>query len=408
MIRYLFLFCLVIGFNSTAVFVSGASAQNIPHDQKEAALIDFYVNEINADSLRSYVLALETFGTRFCLASNRKEVARWIQNKLWSFGYAEARLDSFRLNRFYAQTMYETMQYNVIARLNGKVNPDSVYVLGAHYDSVVSDGNDPFASAPGADDNATGVAAMLEVARIMQLHDFTPDYSIEFVAFAAEELGLHGAWDYTEKALGMRIGFMLNNDMIGHAPAIPSLWKLKIQRYPNSDSVTQLARHIAENHTLLGVEETTQSIQHSDSWPFYARGFQAIFLCENMFTPYYHTVNDVTNFVNELYLAEMTKVSMGMLVHVNTSQPTPVREAFSQPTLLAYPLPAKDVIHLESGHPMTRACLMDVAGRMLLCNPVSGQYHSMDVSAFAPGIYFIRVDTEQGTTNRRIAISGIG
>ncbi len=281
--------------------------------------IAFYVEKVNADSIQSYMQTLQDFGTRFCLAPNRKAVATWIKDKFISLGYPDTQLDSFAFNYTYGGNYYQTWQYNVVATYQGFVNPSQVYVMGGHYDAIVPSSSNPLVIAPGADDNASGVAAAIEVARIMKKYSYVPESTIKFIAFAAEELGLHGAWNYANKAFSqnMNIVFMLNNDMISYCTVPPTEWKLRIQKYPNSQSVTNLAHYIAENFTSLTVTESTQYIQSSDSWPFYSKGYKAIFLQENQFTPHYHTVNDLVIHSNMAYAAEMVKVSLGMLVHEN-------------------------------------------------------------------------------------------
>jgi hypothetical protein len=300
-------------------FLSLQVRANEPANDDLNQVISYYLQKVNADSIESYMQTLEDFGTRFCLASNRKEVAQWIQNKFISLGYPDTRLDSFPFNRWYGGNYYQTWQYNVVATYEGYLNPDQYYVMGGHYDAIVPSSSNPFVIAPGADDNASGVAAAIEVARIMKQYDYIPESSIKFMAFAAEELGLHGAWHYANNAANqnMDIVFMLNNDMISYCTLPQSQWTLRIQKYPNSLWVTNLATYIAQVFTELSVTESTQYIQYSDSWPFYHNGYHAIFLQENQFTPFYHTVNDLVIHSNMPYTAEMVKVSLGMLIHEN-------------------------------------------------------------------------------------------
>jgi len=283
------------------------------------SVITFYTQQINSDSIQAYMQALEDFGTRFCLADNRKHVAEWIRDKFISLGYTNAHLDSFQFNRWYAGVYYQTWQYNVIADLSGYRDSDSVFILGAHYDAIVPNASNPFAVAPGADDNASGVAATLEIARVMKIHNYLPAWTIRFLAFAAEELGLHGSWDYANKAhaAGMNIICIINNDMVSHCTLPEEQWKVRIQKYPNSDWFTNLAHSIIDNHTILTAIESTQYIMYSDSWPFYYNGYNAVFFIEDQFTPFYHTTGDLVATTNKYYAAEMTKISMGMLVYLN-------------------------------------------------------------------------------------------
>lgn len=281
--------------------------------------IAHYVSLINADSIQAYMQALENFGTRFCLAANRRDVAEWIMNKFLSFGYTNVVLDSFQFNYVWNGQLHQTWQHNVVCTKPGHVNPFSVYIMGAHHDAIVQSGGNPMFVAPGADDNASGVAAALEVARVMKSQNYQPDFTIKFITFAAEELGLHGAWHYADNAAasGMDIELMINNDMIGHTISGPPNWKVRIQKYPNSQWATSLAVDLIQEFTTLGVTESTQFIQYSDSWPFYYNGFSAIFFIEDQFNPWYHTINDLVVHTNKHYAAEMVKISMAMLINQN-------------------------------------------------------------------------------------------
>ena len=166
-----------------------------------------------------YVSWMEDMGTRFALADNHRNVAMAILKKFKMLGYSDTRIDSFMLDRTYANISYQQWQYNVIATLDGTVFPDSVCIIGGHYDNILKTG-DPFSVVPGANDNASGVAAALELARVMKKNNFSPRNTIEFIAFGAEELGLYGSKAYALKAneSSKKIKMMLNNDMIAYEP----------------------------------------------------------------------------------------------------------------------------------------------------------------------------------------------
>jgi hypothetical protein len=108
-------------------------------------------------------------------------------NRFISFGIPEVRLDSFLC---YTQVdappfcTYDTTtwQYNVEAKIMGSVYPDREVLMMAHYDSFVSNA-DPMLSAPGADDNGSGVAALLECARVIMLMEYQPGQRRKFATY---------------------------------------------------------------------------------------------------------------------------------------------------------------------------------------------------------------------------------
>lgn len=277
--------------------------------------ISSFTQEINADSLASYVNWLQSMKTRFMLADNHRSVAFQIKNRFIEMGYTDTRIDSFKNICTFKQVVYQTWQYNVIATLNGSTYPDSICIIGAHYDNY-SKNSDPFISAPGANDNASGIAATLEIARVMQNKNFIPKTTIQFVAFAAEELGLLGSRDYASKI--QKVKMMLNNDMIAFwSGTDPSLWTVNIADYTNSTSLRMNAQRICSLYTNLKTNNNNQYNKQSDSYSFYLNGYKAIFFESNGVDNYYHTASDITSNCNFNYLKEVVKVSCALLVDGN-------------------------------------------------------------------------------------------
>lgn len=361
------------------------------------SVISSYTGKVNADSIEYFMQQLENFGTRFCLAENRREVAIFIRDRLTGMGYADTRLDSFLLEFTFMNEQYISWQYNVISTYAGYGSSDSVFILGAHYDSIIYPFESTvFTDAPGADDNASGVAAALEVARIMKAFDYLPKYTLKFVAFGAEELGLHGSWHYANKASQRQenIIAMVNNDMISHATKAPEEWTMQIQYYNNSQWLTELTRQIASNYTSLNIIDTQRYIASSDSWPFYSKGYQTVFLHEDQTTPHYHTINDKVSGINPQYAAEMVKVSMGLLVYLNgLGKPRAVSSAEPDKKDLMRAYSGNGTIQMFFGREMPgrQALLFDLAGRLATDPiPASNPYISTPLNV-AAGLYILKI-----------------
>lgn len=116
-------------------------------DRKEALMFTM-VSDINADSLEADIVWLQNMGTRFSLADNHKRVAVKIRNRLFGMGYTDANLDSFSVTKTYRNINYEQWQYNVTAMIEGTEYPDSLCILGGHYDNNLAS-DDPFINVPG-------------------------------------------------------------------------------------------------------------------------------------------------------------------------------------------------------------------------------------------------------------------
>jgi hypothetical protein len=174
----------------------------------EASVIDTIVGQISTTDYQSYVETLEDFGTRYYNKAGNTNAQNYLFQALSALGLDVA-LDAFS---------YNGTQYNVVATLPGVTNPEQVYIIGAHYDSTSTNTN----TAPGADDNASGVAAVLEIASVLSRYQFAS--TIQFILFDAEEQGLKGSTAYAQDARsrGDDIQAMLNFDMIAYTGGNPN------------------------------------------------------------------------------------------------------------------------------------------------------------------------------------------
>jgi hypothetical protein len=270
------------------------------------------LNEINPDSLGYFVQTMEDFVTRYCLAPNRDEVANWIRDEFIRFGFTDVVIDSFSYNN--------TWQKNVVATLPGNVNPDQNVIIGGHHDSIIFQqyGN-PMFLAPGADDNASGAGAALEVARAMKAINFQPETTIKFVTFGAEELGLHGSHNYASRALieDMNIKIMINNDMIGYTTQSPDNWQIHLIEYTGYENHANFTRQIMQQYTSITPVTYSYDVAYSDSYSFWIRGFPPIFFIETIFSPYYHTPNDLVVHMNMDYATETVRASAAVAALIN-------------------------------------------------------------------------------------------
>lgn len=299
-------------------FMIGCSKEN-DNIEKPIPYISEFIEEVNSDSLRHSVEWLQNMQTRFMLANNRKLVAKNIQNKFIQIGYPNTKIDSFYNTRSFNNTVYQTWQYNVIATLEGSVTPNEFCILGAHYDCYTKN-VDQFNLTFGANDNASGVAVILEIARLIHKQAFVPKNSIQFVAFAAEELGLYGSLDFSAKAASSQtnIEMMLNFDMVAHWPGNnPSQWTVNIIDYENSMQLRLRAEKLCSFYTSLKTINNNTNYNRSDSYSFYRYGYQALFFMSSASDNTYHTIDDIASNCNFDYCREVAKASYALVIDNN-------------------------------------------------------------------------------------------
>ena len=280
------------------------------------SLISIITSSVNSDSVKYYIQNLQNFQTRFLFAETRDSVSYWIKNQFLKMGYTDVIIDSFQYQG--------TWQKNVVATLPGIYEPEVFNIVGGHHDSY-SSGN-PMVFAPGADDNASGTAAVLEIARVIRSNNYQPESTIKFITFAAEEYGLWGSEDYAEKALnlGMNIKIMINHDMISHTYYTASQSEVDINRYTGFDYLKDLAFYCIDNYSILSPALGSVNSAGSDSYSFWERGFPSVYFEENNFSPYYHSPADTIGNYNMEYCTEVIKASCATLL-LNIVMPTMIQ-----------------------------------------------------------------------------------
>jgi len=225
-IKRIILFCLL----GALLFggLEGCSPSEPEKEQEVEGQIPNMLEQISTDSIEANIRTLAGFHTRHTTSDTSSDsvgigaARRWIFDKFQEYqkasnGRLKVKYDSYietennRINE-------PTKIVNIVATLPGTQleSKDRMYVVSGHYDSRVSDIMNDTSYAPGANDDASGTAAVMELARVMSQYEF--DATIVFMAVAGEEQGLLGANHFAEKATkrNMNIAAMFTNDIIGN------------------------------------------------------------------------------------------------------------------------------------------------------------------------------------------------
>lgn len=225
---------------------------------------------------------LQDYGTRNAYTPQSVLAQNWLKAQFESYGYTTTLFD-FTMPGGPASD-------NVIATKPGTTYPDEYVVIGGHYDTYSYSG-----LAPGADDDASGVCGVMEVARVMATRDF--DRTIIFCAFSGEEYGLYGSGAYASWAAnqGMNILGYFNIDMCGYRhPGNPILTHMiapafaqPLVQFYTDVCALYLPSFLVQPGNLTGGD--------SDHTSFNNNGFMGIFPFEHSqnYSPYIHTSNDI-------------------------------------------------------------------------------------------------------------------
>ncbi|MEV4706901.1 M28 family metallopeptidase [Actinoplanes sp. NPDC049316] len=215
------------------------------------------LREIDPHRIGATVTRLAAFGTRHTLSSQDDPdrgigAARdWIYEQFRAYAAESGGRMTVELQSFVqppaSRIPEPTRITNVVATLRGDRDPGRVYVVTGHYDSRASDVMDATSDAPGADDDASGVAAIMEVARVMATR--RTEATIVFAAVAGEEQGLYGS-DYLARQFkdkGADVQAMFSNDIVGTGDAHdgtaadPRTVRLFVEGVPTSETPAQTA-----------------------------------------------------------------------------------------------------------------------------------------------------------------------
>lgn len=266
----------------------------------------FSVDQVSGERMMRYVEDLAAFETRFALSEGANLTAKYLYSH-----FSALRRFNVAFHHFPLLPEDGRVGLNVVACKPGLGRSGEHVLLFAHYDSV---SNDPYVSAPGADDNAAGVAVMMEVAYLMSLRDW--NRTLVFIAFSGEEIGFTGssAWvKENEGALKNVVGGICL-DGVGRGEAISVMYA--------DDGSKALADLVLNVSTMLGFmgfrsEASVLGVEGSDSHVFLGRGLRIIRLWDED-TTYIHSPLDLPETLYLSRLLETAKVVTAVLRVLST------------------------------------------------------------------------------------------
>jgi hypothetical protein len=266
------------------------------------------IEQINETMINSYIENLISFGPRVTATKSCDDAGKYLYQEFKDMG-----LSVRYQNWSYSQTFYGS---TIEATLPGS-NPESdcIFIVHAHYDTTPG--------SVGADDDASGIAAVLAAAQIMNNYSFF-NHTIRFVAFSGEEQGLFGSYYYAEEAYGNgdHIIGALNADAIAYATN--DINASKVDVYQNDDSVW-LTNHTANIAQMYSDEINLEIVPcdymwgSSDQARFWQFGYDAIWYFENEPSPYLNTPHDDLEYCNITYITRVSRLILATLADLALS-----------------------------------------------------------------------------------------
>jgi hypothetical protein len=276
------------------------------------------VSQVSDSTITRYVQRLQDFRTRYSCTDSVEASGQWIYDEFLSLGYTDVSFDSFPIDTWVPCSI----QRNVIAVKPGTANPEEVIVLGGHYDSFTRTipGCSPDTLAPGADDDASGTAIVLEAARIFSGID--TEKTLIFVAFGAEEQWMWGSYHFAEEAYnqGMDIVLMLNMDMVANLN--DDIWDIDLWGNTASMPFVELVAEMGNMYTDL-IPIVREGIYPGDAMPFWEYGYNCVYAAESDDSPHYHLCSDTIENISIPYLTDVARMTVASILLVSDTPATP-------------------------------------------------------------------------------------
>lgn len=356
------------------------------------------VGNCSIDSLQSNLMAIEGFGVKQVGTTAITNELSWLKNKYMSYGYTDIKIDTFSYSSNFG--------YNLIVTKLGSVYPNRFVIIDGHYDSKTG---------PGTNDNGSGVSIILEVARLLK--NINTEFSIKFINFSAEEVGLIGSSHYVNNVVipqNLDIKIVFNIDEVGGVNGQVNN-TIVCERDENNNPSTNNVMSANYTDTLARCMQLYSNLStvisyaySSDYMPFQGAGKIITGLYEDNVSPNPHTVNDVYANLDLNFVYEVAKGSIGASLYyaVATDTSTSINELVQKDFVL-YPNPVSDFITIKSnsqkdisGH----LKITNLLGEIVLENNSYSSTNPIDVRHFTSGIYYLEIESDDSRISQKFIV----
>jgi len=306
------------------------------------------VAQVSEQNLTSTIKTLQSFKTRNLLSEQKAvnfgigAARRWLLKEFQKISGLEVIDDGYLLPKQGGRIVKDTELHNLVAIRKGKSQKERIIIVNAHFDTIAVSKEGKFnyedvnTEAPGANDDASGVAAVLEMARIIA--GYETEATIHFIAFAGEEQGLVGSTLYAQKMKqqGKNIEAVLTMDMISNIKAgngyIESTRVRVFSDDPNDSPSRELARYVRRIGEMVLPAMTVDLIFRADRFgrggdhtPFVLEGYPGIRFTEARENySNQHTPNDTFENLSVPYCADVTGVVLASVLSLACAPEAPV------------------------------------------------------------------------------------
>ncbi len=358
----------------------------------------FYANladSCNLDTVTTYLHEFEALGVKEYNSVELQNARDWLLDKYSQWGYTDIVQDDF--------IAASNQMTNIIVTKTGTLYPDTYVIIDGHYDTK---------NGTGTNDNGTGTAIILELARLLK--DVQTEYSIKFIHFSGEEIGLTGSNHYVNNVVipnNLDLKIVFNIDEVGGINGMVNNTIVceRDESQPNSNDAQSaiMTNQLATCIQLYSTLNTEISFAYaSDYVPFMNNGYIVTGLYEKNETPYAHTSQDSIAYVDIPYVYQITKGSMGALAHYAIAYEVVGLDENELNSVTISPNPAENVLTITTNFSNENdviSRIYDLSGILVYEGslPSSNGVSEIDISSLSRGMYLLNLRSEGKSTSVR-------
>ncbi|RXR23378.1 M28 family peptidase [Flavobacterium stagni] len=379
-----------------------------PMASKAQTFIQAYadiVNQCSQTNITNSLTEFEALGVKRRGTTALQNTLDWLKNKYLSYGYTASQLQEFS----YTYSGSTAACKNLVVTKIGTTYPNTYVIICGHYDSIVG---------TGTNDNGSGVASILEVARL--LRNVPTEYSIKFINFSGEEDGLKGSQNYVTTVVNgtspkMNIRLLFNLDEVGGVAGLTND-TITCERDTSTPTTNNAASNTFTNELIACTElysplNTFLSYAYaSDYMSFQSNNEVITGFFETNETTHKHTATDLLVNMDPVYNYNVAKAAIGAMLHFAVASTTPLNTIEQNDYMVSvFPNPATNEIYLNLGSlPQTHYTfsLLDIHGKTVFSQVVDNAplMQGFSVSHLARGMYLGILETEGQRITKKIVL----
>jgi len=389
---------------SKAEALAALEAASRPTSELEYTITeDVFVNAcldlVDPDAIETTILELQDYGTRYHTKPQAEQSVLDTQAKWDALIAATGRTDiSTRIYNHVATPMP-----SLILTIEGASSPDEFVIIGGHIDSTSWNNDD----APGADDNASGIASLTEIIRVLLANEFVPQRTVEVMAYAAEEIGLVGsgeiAAEYAQN--GVDVMAFVQFDMTGYKGSAEDIY-IAQDTYTSSGLNTYLTE-LVDHYNSSGDHVFTYGFTAcgyacSDHASWANNGYHASFPFEAAFddsNPNIHSPFDVYSFFNTPnHAAKFAKLGLEFVIEGAKTETLSVPN-FTASSLITYV--RNKTLYFELKNTTTeinKIAIYNISGQQVVSALFRDQPGALNLQSLASGFYIAQFEMENNRT----------